>query len=781
MSAPPAATADVRAPRRGVLIDAGRGPSAAEREAAADLEELDLLYRSLCAVLYNYVPLSGHPGGSISSGRIVGALCFETMAYDMSDPDREDADVLSYAAGHKALGLYAMGAPQRDRPDRRAPSPARRRITPASPGGPPWVSPQSGRTRAARQPLLGEGAGRPSHPRDALRPPRDGSLGRGTLRVGGPRARRARRHGDAAPRIHVLEGEAGLTPGRVAEALAAASTAGLSNVVLHVDWNQASIDSNHVCGDGDGPGDYVAWSPVELLHLHGWNVVVAGDGLDLGQVLVAQRDAAALRTTQPTAIVYRTVKGFRYGIEGRASHGAGHKLCSAGFYEAMAPFTRDAAFDLPSCGVVKRCVGESGGAVMEECFWEALMLVRARLEAERPLVDRLAARLCAARDRLDDLHRCSRPGAPRASVVFDMARGAGEAPPALALAPGTMTTLRGELGRVLGYLNRSSGGALFAAAADLLGSTSIEVVAEGFDPGYFHSARNPASRLLSAGGICEDAMSGILCGLSSFGHHIGAGASYAAFLAPLGHVAMRLHAIGAQALRDRTGAPLRTCILVCAHAGLKTGEDGPTHADPQALQLLQDNFPRGASITLTPWEPSEIWTLVAAAMARRPAILAPFVTRPAEVVIDRPVLGLAPASAAARGVYVLRDGDDGTIVLQGSGVGYAFVQETLPRLEWAGIRPRVYYIASAELFDLLPEEEQRAIYPEERAREALGITDFTLGTMLRWVSSERGRKATLHPFAHGRYLGSGPGARVMAEAGLDGESQFRAIASYLRP
>ncbi|HEY4640984.1 MAG TPA: hypothetical protein VII75_06540 [Thermoanaerobaculia bacterium] len=28
---------------------------------------------------------------------------------------------------------------------------------------------------------------------------------------------------------------------------------------------------------------------------------------------------------------------------------------------------------------------------------------------------------------------------------------------------------------------------------------------------------------------------------------------------------------------------------------LKTGEDGPTHADPQPLQLLQENFPLGSS------------------------------------------------------------------------------------------------------------------------------------------------------------------------------------------
>ena len=89
------------------------------------------------------------------------------------------------------------------------------------------------------------------------------------------------------------------------------------------------------------------------------------------------------------------------------------------------------------------------------------------------------------------------------------------------------------------------------------------------------------------------------------------GSSYGAFMAPLGHIAARLHAIGAQARQAACGEPYRPMILVCGHAGLATGEDGPTHADPQALQLLQENFPRGTAITLTPWEPQEIWPLLA--------------------------------------------------------------------------------------------------------------------------------------------------------------------------
>jgi transketolase len=277
-------------------------------------------------------------------------------------------------------------------------------------------------------------------------------------------------------------------------------------------------------------------------------------------------------------------------------------------------------------------------------------------------------------------------------------------------------------------------------------------------------------------------MSGILAGISTFGHHVGVGSSYSAFIAPLGHIAARLHSIGNQSRQAIAQEPFRPMILVCAHAGVKTGEDGPTHADPQALQLLQENFPLGTLITLTPWDPQEMWTVVSAALAKRPAVIAPFVTRPSEKVIDRQALGLAPATDAASGVYPLyraKNQRAGTIVLQGSEVGYAFVEQALPLLKKEGIDVDAYYVASAELFDLLPLSERAKIFPEECAREAMGITGFTLPTLNRWVLSERGRKHSIHPFQKGHYLGSGQADQVMAEAGLDGESQFKAILRYV--
>jgi hypothetical protein len=140
----------------------------------------------------------------------------------------------------------------------------------------------------------------------------------------------------------------------------------------------------------------------------------------------------------------------------------------------------------------------------------------------------------------------------------------------------------------------------------------------------------------------------MLSGVSSFGRHIGVGSSYGAFLAPLGHIAARLHAIGNQARHDATGENGRPMILICGHAGLTTGEDGPTHADPQPLQLLQENFPFGSVITLTPWDAQEIWPLLAAALRHRPSVIAPLVTRTAERVLYRDRLGMAPATAVSR-------------------------------------------------------------------------------------------------------------------------------------
>jgi len=777
-------------PRRGIYIDIIQAMKTEEKRSSAEeikqFETFDLLYRSLCTLLYNYVPTSGHPGGSISSGRMVAGIVFDAMDYDVSNPDRDDADILSYAAGHKALGLYAMWA-------------LRNEVMRISA---PELLPRDERYQLRLEDLLGfrrnpitktplflkfkvkplDGHPTPATPFVRLS---TGASGVGLASSIGL-ALGAMDYYEDVPRVHIVEGEGGMTPGRASEALAAAGTASLKNAILHVDWNQASIDSNRVCREGDIPGDYVQWNPVELVYLHDWNAIFVPDGTDFEQIFAAQRAASTIANSQPTAIVYRTKKGWQYGIEGKASHGAGHNLCVDGFYRALQPLLDRVGGTLPRCEAGhQRCGIGKDKEVVEECFWEALGTIRGALLENRSTVEFFARRLREARDRLNSRNRKPRRrGVPSIKAIFDAAaQTEGSIPKELILAPGKSTTLRGELGRVLGYYNQISNGAILAAAADLLGSTSVNAAAQGFPDGYYNAETNPGARLLSIGGICEDAMAGILSGLSTRGHHIGVGSSYGAFIAPLGHIASRLHGIGNQARRAIAPEPYRPMVLICAHAGVKTGEDGPTHADPQALQLLQGNFPPGILVTLTPWDPQEIWTLMSAALAKRPAVIAPFVTRPTERVLDRKALGLAPATAAASGVYLLLRAEKksrGTIVLQGSEVGYAFVDGAMPLLEKEGIDLDVYYVASAELFDLLPRPVQEQIYPEARAREAMGITGFTLPTMDRWVRSDHGRTRTLHPFQKGHYLGSGQADMVLAEAGLDGEGQFEAIRRYVK-
>jgi transketolase len=331
-------------------------------------------------------------------------------------------------------------------------------------------------------------------------------------------------------------------------------------------------------------------------------------------------------------------------------------------------------------------------------------------------------------------------------AVYSLAeRAGGEMPATFALAPGSKTALRDELGRVLNHYNRISAGAIVVSSADLMGSTSLSKASDGFPAGFYNRRTNAGSRQLPSGGICEDAMTALLSGISSFGGHIGAGSSYGAFSAPLGHIAARLHAIGNQARVALEGGRFRPIFIVCAHAGLKTGEDGPTHADPQPLQLLQDNFPAGTLITLTPWDPRELWFLVSAALALRPA----------------------------------RGRAHGTVVLQGCGVTNAFLNGALPLLERERLDLNIYVVTSSELFDTLGEAEKKEIFPEAHQAEAMGITDFTLATMNRWIRSDYGRAHTLHPFRDGHFLGSGSAAMVMAEAGLDGKSQFEMIRTYV--
>jgi len=742
-------------------------------------EKLDVIYRTLCAIMFNFVPTSGHPGGSISSGRFVSSILYNVLDFDIKDPFKDESDLVVYGAGHKALGLYAMWA-------------LRNEVVRAFD---PNALPDE-KFQMRLEDLLGfrrnpvntlplfkkfnskalDGHPTPATPHVKIA---TGASGVGDTAAFGLALGAIDYFGENPPQVHVIEGEGGMTPGRVAEALAAASAMRLFNIKFHIDFNQASIDSNRVCREGELKGDYVQWNPMELCYLHDFNVIYVDDGTDFNKIAAAQQFAKQIDNKMPTAIVYRTVKGWKYGIEGRASHGAGHKLNSEGYYKACEEFEQAFGKKIP------HFAGEATQDNMEKCFYDTLMTVRKAVEDESAF-KYFAEAISASKNRLNDDNRVPKASGMDLEAIYkDNFLSEKHTPEELNVKPGEITTLRGVLGSSLGYINKKSKGAILGVAADLLGSTSVNLVGSGFHEGFYDAVDNPDSRILAVGGICEDAIGGMMAGLSAYGKHIGVSSSYGAFISAMEHTAARLHGIGEQNKVMHFGGNYKTWILINAHAGLKTGEDGPTHADPQCLQLIQENFPPGIMVTLTPWEPGEIWPLLAAGLKQRPAVLSPFVTRPNEPIIDREKLNIAPASDAAKGVYALRKADpkrhlDGSIVLQESGVTIEFVTKVLPRLDAEGFNMNIYHVSSAELYDAHPKEEREELLPYTVRRDALGITGFTLPTMYKWITGFEARYNILHPFRNGCYLGSGTAESVLHQAGLDADSMYDEVKKYVQ-
>jgi transketolase len=708
-------------------------------EEKDSLEFLDLCYRTLCAVMFNHAS-SGHPGGSVSSGRIVESLIFNQMNYDISNPMDRTADIISYAAGHKALGLYAMWACRNEI------------VRQLDRGQLPEVRQQLRledllgfrKNPITKTPLFLEFKAKPLDGHPTPQTPfvwlSTGPSGVGVAGSVGLALSLKDMHGENAPDVHVIEGEGGMTPGRVAEALACAASSGLDNLYFHVDWNQASIDSDFVTRVGDKAGEYVQWDPCEFLLVHGFNVIFVPDGFNFAQIRQAQNQAAALKNGRPTGIVYRTIKGWKYGMEGARSHGAGHKFYSEEYLTALEPFEQKLGLTFP------RFEGEKNPESIEKAYYESLMTIRKAFESKPALTQQLAAWVMSSKQRLAASPRELRSNAPELGKLYeDNAISPLERPESCTYEIGSAQTLRGSLANCLNHVNRLTNGAVLAAAADLYGSTNISNIGAGFGSGFWHPTKNPESRLFSAGGITEDAMGGICSGIASMGYQMGVGSSYGAFIAPLNTICAKTHGIGQQTLRHRVpGEPNKTFVVVCGHTGVKTGEDGPTHAEPQALQVLQENFPGDVMITLTPWDPNELWPLTIEALLQRPAVLAPYVTRPSEVIVDRKALGLAAAEKSITGVYKLLQANgapDATVVYQGSDVAYAFITGVLPRLKEKGINLDVYYVSSAELFDRLDMQRRKEIYPSSSASSAMMISGFTVATTYRWTMSERGREA----------------------------------------
>ena len=730
--------------------------------------KFDVMYRALCAILYNFAQ-TGHPGGSISSGKIVQNLLFNQMSYNFKNPDEESADIISYGAGHKALGLYALWALRNEIvknyiPDILASEDKQLRLEDLLGFRKSPVN-NSKLFKELKAKSL-DGHPEPSTPFIKLA---TGASGIGFGATVGLALGAALTYPEKTPKVHLIEGEGGLTAGRCAEAMAIASRAGLDNLIVHIDWNQSSIDSDKVTAENETPGDYVAWEPAELFYLNGFNIIEVKQGLDAAHIYAAQKFAETINNGLPTAIIYRTIKGWQYGLEGKASHGGGHKLCSPEFYKALQEFEWSYGVQIPHL-----CEGQSP----EECFYNNLLLIRKVIQENKDLFGFLANKIKVASERLQFANRTAKEF--KTEDIYNAFKPE-DIPNEFVFPVGKNPTLRDTMAQALTKISKDTSGTFIVGTADLAGSTGAGKIAYDSN-GFYNKQNNQNSRLISSGGITEDGLSAVMSGVSAYGKQIGVAASYGAFTSAMMHTQARLHAIGQQAYAETTGKGKNTFVIFTGHAGLPTGPDGPTHADPQMLQLIAEDFPKGSAITLTPLDANDVWSSLTAALRKRPAVLYPVVTRPNVKITDREALGSAKQTEAKNGVYSLYKCPQakGAVILQGSGVGEIFVQDVLPKIKEENLPINAYYVVSAELFDMLSNVEQNKVLPFMELYRAMAITDFTLPTMRRWLKSVKGEEYSLYPFKKGKYLTSGQAADCYKEAGLDGENQLKQIKEYLQ-
>ena len=183
-------------PRRGTYVDISDVMPAEGPLTPAELdhfEAFDLLYRSLCALLFNYVPTSGHPGGSISSGRIVEAVLFDAHRLRARRPrpaGRRPDQLRGRPQGDGPL--RHVGAARRGGGGGRPGAAAREPRAAPPPGGPPRIQAQPDHVDAAVPQVRRPGARRPPDAGHPVRQARDRRLRRRRRQLGRPRLRRRR-------------------------------------------------------------------------------------------------------------------------------------------------------------------------------------------------------------------------------------------------------------------------------------------------------------------------------------------------------------------------------------------------------------------------------------------------------------------------------------------------------------------------------------------------------------------------------------------------------------
>lgn len=640
-----------------------------------DAERLANLSRVMRGFIFAAVEAgqSGHPGGS--SGKveqILALLLGENLAFDALNPKNPGRDRLIWSAGHCTPALHSINSLIYEC--------LRRSGRQFSPAVVQPVFPEDlVRFRRADGP---QGHVESHYP---LADTTTGPSGHGLSAAGGMAI--AHKSCGLDTKIFVIMGDAESEEGMSYEARNVLISTNTDNLIVSLDYNHFGID---------GAIEEVVNSPYINHWLGmGWNVIEV-NGHDILELVYAYRLAAVgFGNNLPTVVIAHTFKGKLYGTKENtaASHGSPVK------HDEYISILKNLGFDIP---------GEAGQTIKDIEY----ICQHITTEDEHYLLARLdvAAQKIKTESESVKLMLAALPDRPLVNPTA--LRRPTTLPPELIFKEGEKMATRKASGAWFKWLMQQTA-FFYAGAGDLSGS----VLVNGAESVYgIINQKNPYGRGIRFGiaeqnmammsaAMTQDILPGGFQPVSVFG-------TYAVFTTMIGNC-VRLALIGNHLKPNSKGF----FIMLAAHDGPETGEDGPTH---QGLYWLSLYYALPGIKVYKPFDANETIEMLFHALEKGEPI-ALSVTRPDTMVLIRGN-GVPPAKAAINGAYVYKQfskNGNQPIILAISGTQILLnTLEILPDLEKT-YDVKVIAVTSPELFEDYrksnPVGAQEVLADDERA------------------------------------------------------------------
>ncbi|HWC99889.1 MAG TPA: 1-deoxy-D-xylulose-5-phosphate synthase N-terminal domain-containing protein [Candidatus Sulfopaludibacter sp.] len=539
-------------------------------------------------------------------------------------------------------------------------------------------------------------------------------------------------------KVFVIAGDAETEEGMSYEARNVAASLGVENLVVTLDYNHFGID-----------GPITEAMPVPYLNhwfAHGWNVIEV-DGHNVRELVHAYGLAGnGVGPGRPTVVICHTTKGIGYGrLEGTAdSHGTPLK------HDEYVEAVHGLGFDIP---------GKSGDCAAD---------LRVIASALRPgdvdyLQERLraAARLIAPERVLIEKMRAALPGRPMAD--YTTMHRPETLPPELVFREGDSVPTRKATEAWFAWAMKNT--AFFYVGAGDLMKSILTGKAESV-----YGVMSPENRL-GRGirfGIAEQNMAMLSCAMAQDSlpggfRPMSAFATYGVFT-PMMANSVRMTLINTSVNPDARAF----FIMLAAHDGPETGEDGPTHHGLFWMSLFAA-YP-GIKV-YKPLDANEaVEMLFHAARAGEPIVFS--AVRPGTPVLARGN-GVPPAREAVNGAYVFKpfreDGKPKKVLVVAGGQVMANVLEVLPQLEERA-DVKIVAVTSPQLYEQLRRRDPRkaeAIFSEADRQIAITLHNGWGGFLYPFLLPDDYRVRTL---AMDDFSRSGKPGEIYKDAHFDAAS-----------